>query len=66
MSTMMVPANMDEAIRMLESAVGFMADAPVAELPVQVVADGLRAMERTDAVKAAARGRFLVAFDEPW
>ena len=59
----MVPSNMDEAIKMLESSVRFMADAPVAELPVQLLADGLRAMERSDAVKAVARGRFLMAFE---
>jgi hypothetical protein len=47
MSSVMVPANMDEALKMLESAVGFMADAPAAELPVQVVAEGSRAMERS-------------------
>jgi Domain of unknown function (DUF222) len=63
MSTAMVPSNMDEAIKMLESSVGFMADAPAAELPVQLVADVLRAMERSDAVKAVARGRFLMAFE---
>ena len=63
MSTAIVPSNMDEAIKMLESSVRFMADAPAPELPVQLLADGLRAMERSDAVKAVARGRFLVAFE---
>src|SRR5260370_40272157 len=63
MSTAMVPSNMDEAIKMLESSVRFMADAPAAELPVQLLADGLRAMERSDAVEAVARGRFLIAFE---
>jgi hypothetical protein len=63
MSFVMVPANMDEAIKMLESAAGFMADADAAGMPAEAVAEGLRAMERTDAIKAAARSRFLLAFD---
>ena len=33
MSTAMVPANMDEALKMLESAAGFLADVSAAELP---------------------------------
>ena len=63
MSTAIVPANMDEALKMLQSATGFLADVPAAELPAEVLAEGLRAMERADAAEAAARGRFLEAFD---
>jgi len=63
MSTVMVPANMDEALEMLASAVGFLAETEAAELPVEVLAEGLRAMEQADAAEAAARGRFLAAFD---
>jgi len=63
MSTAIVPANMDEALKMLESAAGFLANVPAAELPAEVLAEGLRAMERADAAEAAARGRFLEAFD---
>jgi Domain of unknown function (DUF222) len=63
MSTAIVPANMDEALKMLESAAGFLADVPAADLPAEVLAEGLRAMERADAAEAAARGRFLEAFD---
>ncbi|MGH3283411.1 MAG: DUF222 domain-containing protein, partial [Streptosporangiaceae bacterium] len=63
MSTMMVPANMDEAMKMLESVVGFMADADAASMPAEALAEALRALEHSDAVAAVARGRFLVAFD---
>jgi Domain of unknown function (DUF222) len=63
MSTVMVPANMDEALKMLASAVGFLAETEAADLPAEVLAEGLRAMERADAAVAAARGRFLEAFD---
>jgi Domain of unknown function (DUF222) len=63
MSSVMVPANMDEALKMLASAVGFLAETEAAELPAEVLAEGLRAMEQADAAEAAARGRFLAAFD---
>src|ERR1700745_1371558 len=63
MSMVMVPANMDEALKMLASAVGFLAETEAADLPAEVLAEGLRAMERADAAVAAARGRFLEAFD---
>jgi hypothetical protein len=63
MSTVMVPANMDEALKMLESAAGFLAGVAAAEFPAEMLAEGLRAMERADAAGAAARGRFLEAFD---
>src|ERR1700687_3468871 len=70
MSAMMVPANMDDAMKMLESAVGmqecalgFLAGEDAAGLPAQAVADQLRALERTDAVGAALRGRLLEVFD---
>ena len=48
---------------MLESAVGFLADADAAQMPAEALAECLRALERADAVEAVARGRFLVAFD---
>jgi hypothetical protein len=63
MSTMMVPADMNEAAKMLESAMGFMADVDAAGMPAETVAGALRTLERVDAIGAAARGRFLVAFD---
>ena len=63
MSTVMVPANADEALRMLECAAGFLADMDAAGTPAEAAAQYLRGMERADAVQAAARGRFLAAFD---
>ncbi len=70
MSTMLVPANMDDALKMLETALGmqqcvlrFLAGEDAAGLPAQAVADQLRALERTDAVGSALRGRLLEVFD---
>ncbi|MGH3283784.1 MAG: DUF222 domain-containing protein, partial [Streptosporangiaceae bacterium] len=70
MCTQTVPATAAEALAMLESAagmheraLGFLAAQDAAALPGPVVADQLRALERTGAVQAAVRGRLLVAFD---
>lgn len=63
MSAMAVPSNADEALGMLESALGFLAAAASADMPAGAVAECLRALERADAVEAAARGRLLVVFD---
>jgi hypothetical protein len=41
---------------------GFLADAAVAEVPVEVTAEGLRSLERVDAVEAVARARLLAVF----
>src|SRR6202167_2605702 len=62
MCTAMVPADMGEAFVMLESVMGFLADADPAELPVPVMAERLRALERADAVEAVARARLLAVF----
>jgi SAM-dependent methyltransferase len=59
----MVPASEAEALGMLESAVGFLADADWAQVPAGAVAECLRGREEADAVGAAARGRMLRAFD---
>ena len=66
----MVPANMDDAMKMLDAALGmqqcvleFLAAQDAAGLPAGAVADQLRAMERADAVGAALRGRLLEVFD---
>ena len=48
---------------MLESAVGFLADADAAQMPAEALAGCLRGLERADAVQAAARGQLLAAFD---
>jgi len=63
MSTATAPASMSEALGMLESAMGFLADADAALMPAEALAECLGALERADAVEAAARGRLLVAFD---
>jgi len=63
MSATAVPSNADEALRMLESALGFLAATASADMPAQAVAECLRALERADAVEAAARARLLEVFD---
>ncbi len=63
MCTATAPASVREALTMLESAAGFLAHMDAAELPAELLAEGLRALERTDAAGAAVRGRFLQAFD---
>jgi Domain of unknown function (DUF222) len=63
MCTAMAPASAAEALGMLESAIGFLADADAAQMPAESVAQYLRALERADAVGAVARGRLLAAFD---
>ena len=70
MSTMMVPANMDDALKMLDAALGmqqcalgFLAAQDAAGLPAGAAADQLRALERAGAVQGALRGRLLAAFD---
>ena len=59
----MIPANSDEALDMLESAMGFLAGVDPTSLPDAKLARSLRVLERTDAVEAAVRGRLLEAFD---
>ena len=70
MCTTTVPATAAEALGMLESALGaqesalrFLAAQDAAALPAQAAADQLRALERTDAVGSALRGRLLEVFD---
>src|SRR5580700_3644760 len=52
-----------EKFELVESLLGELAEEEAAGWPVAVLADGLRALERVDAVGAALRGRFLHAFD---
>jgi hypothetical protein len=63
MGAVRVPASANEALGMLESAVGFLVGADPAQLPDEELALCLRVLERADAVETAARGRFLQAFD---
>src|SRR5215469_16654719 len=62
-SAVMIPGDMPEAIAMLEGGLGFLADMDSAGMPAAALAEGLRALERGDAVGAAARGAMLAAFD---
>ena len=48
---------------MLESLSAVLARADLAQVPDEVVARGLRVLERADAVQAAVRGRLLAVFD---
>jgi Domain of unknown function (DUF222) len=57
------PANMAEALTILESAMAFLAGLDKAGLPAEALGDLLQAMERVDAVGAAARGEAMAAFD---
>jgi hypothetical protein len=63
MSTAVVPSSTDEALNMLRSAIGFLADADHGQMPAQTLAQCLRALEQADAIGAAARGKMLAAFD---
>jgi hypothetical protein len=63
MCTAAVPPSASEALEMLQTLLGVLAGQDAAELPDEVLAEGLRALERVDAVGAALRGRYLEAFD---
>ncbi len=63
MSTVTVPANAAEALRMLQCAAGFLADLDAAQMPAEAISECLRGLEQADAVQAAARGRLLAGFD---
>ena len=52
-----------DALEILESLMASLAGQDVADLPDEVLAESLRALERVDAVGAALRGRYLEAFD---
>lgn len=56
------PANVRDALIMLEQALGYLAAADAAELTTSEQADSLRALERAGARHAAARARMLSAF----
>jgi Domain of unknown function (DUF222) len=63
MSTVVIPANADEALIIIESLMDYLADLDAASLPAEAIGGHLRAMERIDAVGAATWGRLLAAFD---
>jgi Domain of unknown function (DUF222) len=63
MSTATGPANMAEALAMLESAMGFLVHMDMAGMPCEALSGLLQALERADAVGAAVRGQAMAAFD---
>ncbi len=63
MCTAAVPPSASEALEMLQTLLGVLAGQDAADLPDEVLAESLRALERVDAVEAALRGRYLEAFD---
>jgi hypothetical protein len=56
------PANVAEALSMLDRALGALATADAGSLPTPVQAHALRALERAEARHTAARAQFLAAF----
>jgi hypothetical protein len=56
------PANVAEALSMLDRALGALATADAGALPTPVQACALRALERAEARHTAVRARFLAAF----
>ena len=65
MCTAAVPASAsaEDALGLVEALLGSLAGEDAAELPAEVVAGRLRALERVDAIGAALRGRYLEVFD---
>jgi hypothetical protein len=65
MCTAAVPASAsaEDALGLVEALLGSLAGEDAAELPAEVLAGRLRALERVDAIGAALRGRYLEAFD---
>ena len=56
------PANVAEALSMLDRALGALTNADAGSLPTPVQAQALRALERAEARHTAARAQFLAAF----
>jgi hypothetical protein len=62
-STVAVPASMSEALEMLQTSVGYLANVDAAELTVAALAQCVRGIVRADAVATAALARILAASD---
>ena len=58
-----VSASAGDALGLVESLLGSLAGEDAADLPGEVIAGRLRALERVDAIGAALRGRYLQVFD---
>ena len=56
------PSSVSEALRMLDRFLDYLNAADAASLPSAVQAEVLRALERADAKRTAARARVLAAF----
>src|SRR5215471_12959098 len=56
------PADVGQALAMLDRALGVLAAADAASLPTMVQAQALRGLERAEARHTAARAQFLAAF----
>jgi hypothetical protein len=63
MSTVTGPANMAEALAMLGSSLGFLANLDMAGMPCEALGGLLQALEGADAIGAAVRGQAMAAFD---
>ena len=57
------PANMAEALELIDSGMRFLAGMSKADMPCEALAAGLRTLERHDAVEAAVRGEMLAVYD---
>ena len=65
MCTAAVPPSASEALEMLQTLLGVLAGQDAADLPDEVLAESLRALERADAVGAALRGRYAGGLRRP-
>jgi hypothetical protein len=56
------PASVNEALGMLESAMGYLAKADATAMAAEVQAQCLKTLEKVDSVETAARASILQAF----
>jgi hypothetical protein len=58
-----VPADVVEALALIEAGLDFLNEADLPVLPVSTLADSLRAWSRLEAKRTTAEAAVLVAFD---
>jgi hypothetical protein len=63
MCTMAVPASRAEALAMLQTSVGYLADENAAELPAEELGQCIRELVQADAVSTAVLAQMLAAYD---
>jgi len=63
MCTMTVPGSGGEALAMLRSSAGYLADLDAASMPAEALGQYIRELVQGDAVTTAALARLLAAFD---